>query len=56
MASMGPPPAQMSIKDKVNNLLRDKERMLSITENSAKRILSDCLKTLAEDIGAANGA
>ena len=31
MGSMGPPPSQMSIKDRVNNLLRDKERMLSMT-------------------------
>ena len=47
-----PPP---QARDKISNLIRDKDRILGMDENQAKRILLDNLKTLAEEQGWAPG-
>lgn len=41
------PPNQMSSKDKVANLIRDRDRLMNMPENSAKRIISEALKSMA---------
>ena len=45
---MGAPSGQLGLKERIASLLRDRERMMTMPENSAKRIISDCLKGIAE--------
>ena len=46
-----PPSIPMTTKDKVANLIRDKERFISMPQNNAKRVISDVLKAVAEEAG-----
>jgi len=49
---MMPQGNKMDNKVKINNLLRDKERLLQMDPNAAKRALMETLKILAEEEGA----
>ena len=54
-APMGPP-QQVSLRSKIANVIRDKQRLLDMDENAAKRILAEHLKNLAEEQGIASGS
>ena len=58
---MVPPPPGMALPQKnikfaLNSLLRDKQRLLDMDENSAKRGMSDTIRLLIEDMGVASGS
>ena len=52
MGGMIPPNSKVDSKVKISNLLRDKQRLLDMETNTAKRALMEPLKIIAEEEGA----
>ena len=48
-APMGLAPSGNTLQSKTANLVRDKQRIMQMPENTAKRLLSDTMKAMAED-------